>query len=314
MALASGQEIHFYRSANLIDWTFCSAFGEKEGIHTDHPWECPDLFQLNISGSQDSRWILVVGIGACEKPFGSFTQYFVGNFNGYEFINENASDQGLLLDQGRDLYAVQSWSDSPDGKRLILGWLNNWKYAKEVPASSYRGMMSVPRFLNLVSTPSGLRISQSFCVEIPGDAGDFDDCQMKTIPDTASVKGARRGRLLFDIDSDSLVDLTFFGTQSPDLRLSCKGERISVQILRSTHSGEASFLKEFEHDYQVEFICAGEISMEWVTDRNSLEVLFDNGRVSISQLMITDNPGQYLEVQPVSGSIKVLQHQEYLIS
>ncbi len=314
MALASGQEIHFYRSANLIDWSFCSAFGASEGIHTDHPWECPDLFQLNISGSHESRWILVVGIGACEKPFGSFTQYFVGNFNGYEFINENASDQGLLLDQGRDLYAVQSWSNSPGGDRLILGWLNNWKYAKEVPATSYRGMMSVPRYLNLASTQSGLRVSQSFCVAIPSDAGGFDDYQSNIILDAESSVGARRGRLLFGIEPDSLVDLTFFGTQSPDLRLSRKGDRISVQILRSTVSGEASFIKEFEHDYQVVFICAGEISMEWVTDRNSLELLFDDGRVSISQLMITDNPGQYLQVQPVSGGIKILQHQECLIS
>ena len=41
MALACQQEIRFYGSPNLKDWTYLSSFGEGYGAHGG-VWECPD--------------------------------------------------------------------------------------------------------------------------------------------------------------------------------------------------------------------------------------------------------------------------------
>ncbi len=67
-------------------------------------------------------------------------QYFVGDFDGTHFKNENPSDKVLWTDYGKDFYAAVSWSDIPssDGRRLWLGWMSNWQYANDVPTSPWR--------------------------------------------------------------------------------------------------------------------------------------------------------------------------------
>ena len=38
--------------SNLKDWTFESRFGEGQGAHGG-VWECPDLFELSVEGTND---------------------------------------------------------------------------------------------------------------------------------------------------------------------------------------------------------------------------------------------------------------------
>jgi levanase len=49
------------------------------------------------------------------------------------------------LDYGKDYYAAVSWNDAPGGKRIMIGWMNNWQYANQTPTSPWRSAMSVPR-------------------------------------------------------------------------------------------------------------------------------------------------------------------------
>jgi len=113
MALATGQKVSFYGSLDLLGtWEHLSDFGEDQGAHETHPWECPDLFQMTTSDGEETEtaWVLIVGIGVPEdKPFGSFTQYFIGNFDSTNFTNKNSPETILLLDEGRDYYATQTW-------------------------------------------------------------------------------------------------------------------------------------------------------------------------------------------------------------
>ncbi|HET9279137.1 MAG TPA: glycoside hydrolase family 32 protein, partial [Flavitalea sp.] len=53
------------------------------------------------------------------------------------------------VDYGKDFYAVQSFSDMPDGRRVWLAWLNNWNYAGQIPTSPWKGLMSIPREVKL---------------------------------------------------------------------------------------------------------------------------------------------------------------------
>lgn len=146
MTLAAGQRIKFYTSPNLIDWTFASDFGMELGAHGG-VWECPDLFQMQVEGTDEKQWVLFVSINPGGPNGGSATQYFVGDFDGKTFTTPQKETQ--WLDMGTDNYAGVTWSNAPDGRHIFLGWMSNWKYAQEVPTETWRSGMTLPRELVL---------------------------------------------------------------------------------------------------------------------------------------------------------------------
>ncbi|MFB8146559.1 GH32 C-terminal domain-containing protein [Microbacterium sp. NPDC056003] len=64
------------------------------------------------------------------------------------------------LDWGRDYYAAVSYFGTPTDSRIMQGWMNNWDYANDIPTSTWRSSMSLPREVTLVSTADGPRLRQ----------------------------------------------------------------------------------------------------------------------------------------------------------
>lgn len=149
VAIAAGDEIQFYSSSNLLQWQKEGAFGKKSGAHSG-VWECPDLFQMQVKGSKEPKWVLLISVGAGGPNGGSATQYFTGNFDGHQFSAD--SQQTRWLDYGKDNYAGVTWSNIPpqDGRRLFIGWMSNWQYATQVPTEKWRSAMTAPRELTLI--------------------------------------------------------------------------------------------------------------------------------------------------------------------
>ncbi|MFJ7905708.1 GH32 C-terminal domain-containing protein [Kitasatospora sp. NPDC096204] len=55
------------------------------------------------------------------------------------------------LDHGADFYAATSVNDEPHGRRVVIGWMNNWAYADKIPTSPWRGADTFPRELALTT-------------------------------------------------------------------------------------------------------------------------------------------------------------------
>ncbi|ANG62964.1 glycosyl hydrolase family 32 [Marinobacterium aestuarii] len=299
MALACGQSIRFYRSTNLLDWTLASEFGAGQGRHTTGPWECPDLFELPVEGGEGSRWVLVVGVGASEDNWGSFTQYFVGDFDGVHFHNENAAPEVLLMDESRDFYAVQSWSDVADGRRLAIAWMNNWLYANQIPENGWRGNMSVVRELALVATDAGIRLRQDFAREFGGQAAQAQ----KSLPASVSLsagqdyrdegaQGPGYGRTSLTLSPCAAVALYLQQYAWPDLELSLEAGALSLSHRREGQSGDERFERYFAHDFSVAAGNAPRIELEWFSDHGSLEVLVNGGLISLTSLCFSPGGGQ----------------------
>jgi fructan beta-fructosidase len=149
MALAVQDHIEFYGSPDLKEWNKLSEFGNELGNHNG-VWECPDLFPLTDSNGS-TRWVLFVSIGNGGPQGGSATQYFIGNFNGTSFSSQDSVTR--WIDYGADNYAGVTWSDIPkeDGRRLFIGWMSNWQYARLVPTKSWRSAMTLPREVVLIN-------------------------------------------------------------------------------------------------------------------------------------------------------------------
>jgi sucrose-6-phosphate hydrolase SacC (GH32 family) len=206
---AVAHRVAIYTSPDLLQWTLASRFGPAHA--SGGVWECPDLFPLNVEGTDETRWVLIVSMNPGGIAGGSGAQYFIGDFDGSTFTPERLVESDDLkdfdwLDYGRDYYAAVSFNDAPDGRRLMIGWASNWDYANETPTAPWRSAMSLVREVRLKRCADGrLRIAQRpllpqgdsemtvFEVSVPAAAGDRH---------AVVLSGAGDERLVITVDGD----------------------------------------------------------------------------------------------------------------
>ncbi|GIV60577.1 MAG: hypothetical protein KatS3mg043_1666 [Rhodothermaceae bacterium] len=72
------------------------------------------------------------------------------------------------VDYGADFYAAITWAGLPehDGRRIWVGWMNNWHYAQNLPTEPWRGALSLPRRLGLRTLDGAIRLVQEPVAEL----------------------------------------------------------------------------------------------------------------------------------------------------
>lgn len=172
MCLALGWDcgIDFWGSTNLKSWTKLSTFRSSSARSNIGQWECPDLIRLPYEGGE--KWVLIVSNNPGGPAGGSGTEYFVGDFNGTEFIADDLN-YPLWLDYGSDNYAGVTWSNTPDNRKIMIGWMNNWNYCGNVPCSPWRSAMTLPRELSLVNVNGSPLLSTTVVKEIDNIASEW---------------------------------------------------------------------------------------------------------------------------------------------
>jgi fructan beta-fructosidase len=311
--LADQHRVRFYGSPDLIHWEHLSDFGPAGSAVGE--WECPDLFPLSIEGEQDAeRWVLKVDVGPRNLPHGLCGQYFIGHFDGMEFVNGNPSDLMLWCDRGSDFYAAQSWSDMPeaDGRRLWLAWMNNWHYANTIPTSPWRGAMTVPRALALRRYPEGLRLIQRPAAELTslrrshfGRAGLPVDEANQQLPASGMTGDAL----------EIIADFRLAGASEVGLRVRAGPDEASVVgydalmhhiFVDRTQSGDTGFSPGFPDRHTAPLSDDdGRIRLHVLVDRCSVEVFGGGGRAVITDLIFPSPSSTGLEVYAVDGNAVV---------
>ena len=125
--------VHFFTSPNLKDWTLRSV---SPGL-----FECPDFFELPVDGDPTKKkWVLTA----------ASSEYFVGAFDGEKFTPETAKLPGQ---RGRGFYAAQTFSDTPDHRRIQIGWGQD-----PSPGMPFNQLQAFPCELSLRSTAEGPRL------------------------------------------------------------------------------------------------------------------------------------------------------------
>lgn len=136
-------QILLYRAQTPQHWDFVSILAQNDGSLGDL-WECPSLFTLQ------GRTILLVSPqymrGSADGRYhpGNNAVALLGHWAGAEDVFHREAD--IPLDYGLDFYAPQTVL-MPDGRRVMIGWLQNWDHCCPPPAAVWYGQMSVPREL-----------------------------------------------------------------------------------------------------------------------------------------------------------------------
>lgn len=303
MSLATHQTISFYGSANLKSWTRLSEFGNGIGSHGG-VWECPDLFPLSTENGK--KWVLLVSNSGAPNG-GTGTQYFIGNFDGTNFTAEDAP-YPLWLDYGKDNYAGVTWDNIPenDGRRLHIGWMNNWQYANNIPVFNIapkgaRGSMTLVRELNLEMHPEGYFLLKNKVVsEIESIANDW-----KTIVDEALSSKI----VALNLNNKKAYHLQMIGKTSDSETLSLKlsnskNEFCSINIdarkliFKRSDSGIVNFADAFSDNSESPvFGNTNPVKLDIYVDQSSVEIFVNDGAVSLTNLVFPSSLYDVLTVE-----------------
>ena len=316
MVLAVGQEMQIFSSPNLKDWTFESRFGEGQGAHGG-VWECPDLFELPVEGTNDKKWVLLCNLNPGGSFGGSATQYFVGSFNGKEFVNESPS-KTKWMDWGKDHYATVTWSDAPDNRRIAIAWMSNWQYANDVPTSQYRSPNSVPRDLSLFTVDGETYLQSAPSPELLA-LRDASKKRSFKVNGTRTIKemipgndGAYEIELAIENQRADVIGFRLYNDKGEevDMQYDMKEKKFSMDRRKS---GEVSFNENFpmltwtaiEQGRNEEQGGKEALKLRLFVDKSSVEAFGDGGRFVMTNQVFPSEPYNHIDFYSKGGAYKV---------
>lgn len=299
---AQHQQVVMYSSANLKDWDYLSTFGPANSAEGE--WECPDLFPLPVDRNPENvKWVLVVNVNPGAVAGGSGGQYFVGHFDGVQFTADPDSlvspgadgtmdlRQCLWLDWGRDYYAAVSFSNVPENRRIMIGWMNNWDYANSLPTAPWRSGMSLARDVELATVDGLPRLVQRPVLPL-GSGKPASIIQDAEVNDSAvqlpdAVPGSAQ-LIEAEILAGSARTIAFRLLGAPDgsaaTVLSFDAETSQLTLDRR-NSGNTGFHEKFASAESAPVrLDGGVLRLRIIVDQ-SVEVFAQDGRVVLSDLV-----------------------------
>ena len=319
LAHALDHEVLFFGSKDMKKWNLKSGFGKvgaQEGV-----WECPDIFPLEIDGKK--KWVLLVNLNPGGPFGGSGIQYFIGDFDGTTFTPDTDTDGTVptkWLDFGKDNYAVVSWSDAPDNRRTILGWMSNWQYAADVPTQQFRSANTLPREISLFRGDDG----QIYAATVPSP-----EIQAIVGKPSVRVKSATIGhpgrsfnlpkdndgicRISLDIDArkSRSVEITLMNTpekktEKIDRVMLSYDPEASTLVFDRTNSGIDDFSIDFPATTVAPtFTKDGRLHLEIFIDRSSIEIFGNDGKFAMTNLVFPSRPYDTIEISASNGYAKI---------
>lgn len=322
LANALEKEMLIFTSPNMKQWTLQSSFGKGIGAQ-DGVWECPDLFQLNVSNTGEKKWVLLCNINPGGIQGGSATQYFVGEFDGKTFkadTDANGNIPTKWMDYGKDHYATVSWSDAPDKRRTVIGWMSNWQYAAEIPTMQFRSANTLPRDLSLFRYSDG----QYYLASAPSP-------EMLNLRDQSINKSTRFSvgkkvktfslptkndgicEIVMDLDTrrSSKVTMTLTNKQQEKVIMTYDAQNAQLSFDR-TQSGLVNFSQDFPSvTVNPTYSENGKVSLRIFIDRSSIEIFEKEGRFVQTNLVFPTSPYTTLSLQSNGGMARVSNFKVY---
>jgi sucrose-6-phosphate hydrolase SacC (GH32 family) len=318
MLLAVDRSIWIYCSPDLKSWqrtdTF-SGYGASSGV-----WECPDLVDLPVDGGPQMRWVLVVSVQQGAPAGGSGQQYFVGDFDGQRFTAAEQPEVVRWADYGADFYAAQSWNAAPNGRHVWLAWMNNWEYARQTPATTWRGAMTVPRELSLVNDADGMRLIQQPIAELAATRIPVGCWNALTLAPGENPLADLHGAALeliarFAIDAATTAHRIGLRVRVGATEQTTVGYNLAKGVLEVDRSYSGQQAPGFAAAQVLTLSPrAGIVDLHILVDRSSVEVFADGGRVVFTNQIFPDPASQGIELFAEGGAVQIVSLTAYRLA
>jgi fructan beta-fructosidase len=220
---------------------------------------------------------------------------------------QTAEQRSSWMDYGKDFYAAVTWNDVPDGRRIAIGWMNNWNYAGAIPTDPWRSAMSVPRELALQTIDGQPRLVQRPVRELRSLRGRRSFTQHhRTIPQGTTTLPVR-GKAL-----EIKADLRIRSAQQAGLKVRTgNGEETVIGYdtqtdelyVDRTRSGRVDFSRDFPGVQRAPLAARhGKVHLRILVDWSSVEVFADGGRRVITDQVFPSADSDGVELFAAGGS------------
>ena len=316
LAHALEHEMLIFTSPDMKEWTLESAFGKGLGAQGG-VWECPDLFPLKIDGTGDTKWVLLCNLNPGGPFGGSGTQYFIGDFDGKTFTPDTDAQGNVptkWLDHGKDHYATVSWSDAPDGRRTVIGWMSNWQYAAEVPTKQFRSANTLPREMQLFRDTDG----ELYVASVPSP--ELESLRASTFRKPSSMSiGTKERKVDLPTANDGICEilLTVDPRKASDVIMTLAnnaGEHVTmtydVDAQTLAFDRRESGITDFSQDFPAVTVTPihsrdGLLTLRMFVDRASIELFANGGRAVMTNLVFPTSPYSTMTVKAVGGNARI---------
>ena len=246
-----GDEFGLYGSPNLKEWH------ELSRLHLPGSAECPELFEMPVQGSKESKWVF----------YAANCRYLVGSFDGKTFHPET---EPRMLDFGQ-FYASQTFNNVANGRRIQIGWLNG---PGPYPNTPFNQQMSVPCDLKLIKGGDGYTILRQPSIEIEA----LHKLKIVAVPQTVTEANTLLAKL-----KGGIYDLAFAFQLVHDtpIHISIGGQDLVV----SPADKSVSFLGKSAPFSNTN----GKVRLRILVDRSSVEIFLMHGETSLTAYLPTSN-------------------------
>ncbi len=289
------------KSRDGLDWHFvgeidasCDEYGRM--------WECPDFFEL------DGMHVLLVSpqemYAREEFHAGYGTVCIVGTFDEKNCQFDRQTVQPV--DYGLTFYAPQTMK-APDGRRIMIGWMDNWETCKEAPRRHpWYAQMSAPRELYIRNN----RLCQRPVREMENLWKDTIQHNQVTVHEEMSLPGVQ-GRLMD-------MEIVLNGQDSACRRFTlhvAKDENHYIQIRCDLARNELIFdrshggsRRDIAHTRHVKAgLKDGKMTLRLLMDKESIELFVNDGEQVLTSLIPTPISADHITFAadaPVRMSVK----------
>ena len=315
--LVAGGAARLYTSRNLINWSFAGFCKDRDGdlIRT----ECPDLYPITADDGTE-HWVF-----SCAGR-----TYYTGSViaePGGGLAFEADSAQLTAVETPTDMYACQTFSNMPDGRRVGIYWLidntmQNSETAAKLSGKNWDGVESLPVEFRLIKQADGYRLALSPAAEVyklvsgapvwtSGGAETLtvteDGLELYPDGDCASVyvklkfKGIDAARLAIEVLSR--------GEESTSLTYSFAGERLTV--VRGEHSGigvRENMFMNAPADID------GSVTLELFIDRSAVAIFDSQGHTAQGLVFPTGTGKARIVLRAKLGKVELISAEVYELS
>jgi sucrose-6-phosphate hydrolase SacC (GH32 family) len=241
------------------------------------------------------------------------SRYLVGEFDGQRFAPSDGAGQPLLLDHGPDCYAPVTWwtSEPAMDHRVLLGWMSNWLYASKVPtAPLWAGVMTMPRRIELISTPAGPRMITQPMPQLRALRRQTVELTPRDLSGVWALAACRGDSFELELDlaagGDTAVDLALRvgGGRETMIRWHPRESKLALDRTRS-HLQTLHPQLSRTHEATVD-PSDGVLRLQVFVDRCSVEVLADGGRLVMSGLIFPHPEDIGVELRSTGGTARLL--------